>query len=64
MNNIKSYEAIAREAGYVVTTSMFDENKWWWYDDATISGICQEGYCDSEAEAWKAACIENGLVEE
>lgn len=57
MNNIKTYEAIAREAGYGVLKYAHHELFFWVsYDDRS------ENNYGSAQEAWKACCVENELT--
>lgn len=58
---VKSYESIAREAGFVVVSSEYNVGMWYW---AKRPGERHKhgAYVDSEQEAWKACCVENGLL--
>lgn len=60
MNNIKSYEAIAREAEYCVQCAFCCDNQWYWFNDG-LEEICK-GYYQTEDSCWKACCVENNLL--
>lgn len=57
---LKSYEAVARGCGYDVDCALCTTDYWYWYND-DLERICK-GYYNTQEEAWKACCVENGLV--
>jgi hypothetical protein len=66
MDNIKSYESIvssyetlAREAGYYVD-EWSNSGMWRWYK--TFMFVRSAILYNTPEEAWKACCVENGLV--
>lgn len=55
MNNIKSYEAIAREAGFRLRHAT---SGYYWVFRCRASA----SFYNTQEEAWKACCEENSLL--
>jgi hypothetical protein len=53
------YERIAMDAGYTVKERLFNGSVYYCYHAYGKWGF----FYSTEQEAWKACCVENGLVE-
>jgi hypothetical protein len=56
VDSIKSYESIAREAGFGVIQHGF--NAFYWAGNEREQSVYEE----TQEEAWKACCVDNKLV--
>jgi hypothetical protein len=58
-----NYKKIAIAAGYSVENSLDSNYLWLWFEDANYDNRASWFY-ETEQEAWKACCVEKGLIVE
>lgn len=56
-----TYESIARENGFVVDGA--EECGWYWHQETNKQVVQCYGWYNTPEGAWKACCVENGLIE-